>query len=1143
MMHLLWARSHDDPFPLPPPPPLKMSEESGQQRVTVAVRIRPKKNSGQERYDSTCVAVEPPSGDGGATAVSIGDPQGKADPLVFTVDKAFDDADDQEAIYQDLVKDAVVRCMGGEGDAVFVAYGQTGSGKTYTMLGEGSQPKAKSSMLDCEATVSSLMSPHTGVLMRIVQDILHRKYSLESLGDWHCVVVMAAVEVYNETFNDLLAEGDGRKSGGPLEVREFEDNLLLQGLSRINILSAAQAQKVFQAALRNRSVAFTNMNDASSRSHAIFSTELFVQRRTGMNPNPPDVSALVEHVSTRRQADAITNPSNDFKMFPYEASKVTLVDLAGSERIKKSGVAGKELTEAVAVNKSLSALGKVVHQLCLGAKHIPFRESKLTKYMQASFSNPRSTITFITNVSPASSNYSESVNSLRFASRLKELKVASSPQSLSATSAFEEDGLLKRTQVLEELAADLRVAQAAGYKGFQARLQGRLYDANRLKSTMGAYLRRTQDIDAHLVRAEVERILSHHRSVEAEQRLVHHDSPDDLVEVAPDTARNRSTSNGVIFKQKADSQHTFLRTELELLDEDGFKLKEALDEVVRMLEDAQEQSQLGNKLLASKADLQRAIQAADAEHKHIEEQLDTLVNPHTSDNALLKAELGQDLRSKAADDLRHAANKGLAEKLIALNKAKIDVLSIRVASMVLRDEIEVLRGQAMVLHSGLDHSTPMIDPATVANSAILDMSKVVQLCKTRPSVQGYASGAPLVDGMEVLFKLMDERLQASDPQCSQPNLSITQKSKAPRASPVAFYFSPATATTLSRQLMQNSKLQSQAQPTTTTTDHKNIVDAASLFETHIQRNVNAVARLTEACRVWSLHGRLLEWLDALHLSKRLTSVGVRELYAILDEVPLQYGSIEHVVQRAQRRAEGTLSGSDGDDSGSGTDSEVGDDFGVVAADPGIHRNVFDGPTAKKDTTRSPFAKEIVARLADNAAAMRNGCILRCLQAHSLLGLHDKYSAAWYALDPVFDAWELTGCDVANPIHHIMQEVVWRVRLRDIYTRGSRVISPDPEVAPAAPSMPQDALQEFIDSAIAPKDLRHLCTESVVAPRLQMGRMRDLSPIAFQACRVLESTTLLSGELPADVIPHTPSSVRFVEAVLLCCGYSSSGAPQ
>ena len=533
-----------------------MSDEPVQQRVTVSVRVRPKKNVGQERYDSACVNVEAAE-ENSEAAVTISDPQGKTDPLRFTVDKAFDDADDQEVIYQDLVKDAVVRCMGGEGDAVFVAYGQTGSGKTYTMLGEGSQPKARGA-LECESTVSSLMSPHTGVLMRIVQDILHRKYSLESTGEWHCVVVMAAVEVYNESFYDLLGDGDTRKGGG-LEMREYDDNLLLQGLSRINILSAAQAQRVFQAALRNRSVAYTNMNDASSRSHAIFSTELYVQRRTGMNPHPPDVGALVEHVSTRKLADQFPNPSNDFRVFPYEASKVTLVDLAGSERIKKSGVTGKELTEAVAVNKSLSALGKVVNQLCLGAKHIPFRESKLTKFMQASFSNPKSCITFITNVSPASSNYSESVNSLRFASRLKELKVASTQS--AGTNVIEEDGIMKRTQVLDELAADLRIAQAAGYKGFQARIQGKLLEQGRLKSTMGAYVKKVQDIDSRLLRAEIEHILSQHK-VEEDEMPTSSSHPDDVVVVAPDTARNRSTSAGVVFKQKADAQHTYLRTEL-----------------------------------------------------------------------------------------------------------------------------------------------------------------------------------------------------------------------------------------------------------------------------------------------------------------------------------------------------------------------------------------------------------------------------------------------------------------------------------------------------------------------------------------------------------------------------------------------------
>eukprot|EP00658_Telonema_sp_P-2_P019424 TRINITY_DN17667_c0_g1_i3.p1 TRINITY_DN17667_c0_g1~~TRINITY_DN17667_c0_g1_i3.p1 ORF type:complete len:182 (-),score=27.74 TRINITY_DN17667_c0_g1_i3:199-744(-) len=168
--------------------------------------------------------------------------------------------------------------------------------------------------------------------------------------------------------------------------------------------------------------------------------------------------------------------------------------------------------------------------------------------------------------------------------------------------------------------------------------------------------------------------------------------------------------------------------------------------------------------------------------------------------------------------------------------------------------------------------------------------------------------------------------------------------------------------------------------------------------------------------------------------------------------------------------------------------------------------------------------------------MRHNCIIRCLQAHSLLGLHDKYDAPWYALDTVFDAWELEGCSVPNPIQCIMREVVWRARLQHSYTRGPSIISKQEGMVDGAQWMPQDKLQGFVDSIVPASDIRYLSFESTIAPRLQHGRMRDLSPIAFYACRVIDSTTLLTGTMPNDSIPHTPSSVRFVEALMLCCGY-------
>jgi hypothetical protein len=457
-------------------------------RVNVIVRVRPRNEELQaERYDQTSVFVDHSSA---TTTRSVNvvalSPESK-EQIVFGYDCVFDDADGQDTVFSESIEEALSASLEAGSDLTVLAYGQTGSGKTYTMLGE-----------PCTVADGSVLalSDRSGVFLRSLCQLLATRDSVRSSA--HMFFVLSAVEIYNDVVVDLLSS----KKNSVVESREVAEDLVLVNQERFVISTIDDAQKCFLIAHRNRSVSATNMNERSSRSHALFFIDVLQQLIIPQkNTEPPDLSSVVEHLSSKmsaaqtasqasqfaaatvsasmkataspqktsmqftrtpsKMAMMAENLSNDFAAYPLVMSRLTVVDLAGSERIKKSGVQGKELSEAVVVNKSLSALGLVVNCIRNGAKHIPFRDSKLTRLLRPSFVKPAARIVFITNVSPVAGSFSETLSSLRFASRLKEINMT--PFALSSASCAPmsvlELRVLKLQQTVEELAADNRIAQ------------------------------------------------------------------------------------------------------------------------------------------------------------------------------------------------------------------------------------------------------------------------------------------------------------------------------------------------------------------------------------------------------------------------------------------------------------------------------------------------------------------------------------------------------------------------------------------------------------------------------------------------------------------------------------------------------------
>ncbi|XP_014226698.1 kinesin-like protein Klp98A isoform X2 [Trichogramma pretiosum] len=303
----------------------------------------------------------------------------------FTFDHSywsFDDGDEhyatQDQVFSDLGTEVVDSAFEGYNACVF-AYGQTGSGKTFTMMGT---PESQ------------------GLIPRICKQLFARMAAGKESGASYRTEV-SFLEIYNERVRDLLRPED--TTSHILRVREHPSKgPYVQGLSKHLVYDYSNIQEYMLRGNTHRTTASTNMNDVSSRSHGIF-TITFVQ--AGFNEN---------------------------NMPSETVSKVHLVDLAGSERANASGATGQRLKEGASINKSLVTLGSVISCLaeqCLNAKDpagskktffIPYRDSTLTWLLKDSLGGNSKTI-MIAAISPADCNYVETLSTLRYANRAKNI--------------------------------------------------------------------------------------------------------------------------------------------------------------------------------------------------------------------------------------------------------------------------------------------------------------------------------------------------------------------------------------------------------------------------------------------------------------------------------------------------------------------------------------------------------------------------------------------------------------------------------------------------------------------------------------------------------------------------------------------------
>ncbi|XP_050190418.1 kinesin-like protein KIFC1 isoform X4 [Myiozetetes cayanensis] len=289
----------------------------------------------------------------------------------FTFDRVFPPGASQQEIFQEIQL-LVQSALDGYPVCIF-AYGQTGSGKTFTM--EGPEPPG---------------APESrGMIPRAVQHLFQSTHDLAGKG-WQYHFSASFLEIYNESLRDLLLVKGQRAAD--LDIRRVSpnsDELHVPNLTWVPVETEEEVLELLQRAGSQRSVAQTGLNNRSSRSHSVFQLRIRGEQR-----------------------------ARDLRC----ASTLTLVDLAGSERLEKSGSVGDRLRETQSINSSLSALGLVITALCNKEQHVPYRNSKLTFLLQNCLGGNAKVLMFVT-ISPLEENFGESLNSLRFASKVNECMI------------------------------------------------------------------------------------------------------------------------------------------------------------------------------------------------------------------------------------------------------------------------------------------------------------------------------------------------------------------------------------------------------------------------------------------------------------------------------------------------------------------------------------------------------------------------------------------------------------------------------------------------------------------------------------------------------------------------------------------------
>mmetsp|Transcript_26062 Transcript_26062/g.42052 ORF Transcript_26062/g.42052 Transcript_26062/m.42052 type:complete len:770 (-) Transcript_26062:4218-6527(-) len=343
--------------------------------VRVAVRVRPLLGEEEARGCEDCVSVVE------NRQIVLGKNRS------FTYDVIYDQYCSQRDLFHHSVSDLVEGCLEGY-NATVLAYGQTGSGKTYTMGMSAGAARLAKARVSAQGLDEEHLPDMLGLVPRVCSLLFKR---IRERGDDDYKVYVTYLEIYNEQVCDLLRKGPGKAK---LAIRDnAHSGVAVDGIHQVAVSSVDEILEQVEVGASVRTTGSTQMNAKSSRSHAI-------------------LTIVVE------QEDRVFGTSR--------VAKFHLVDLAGSERNKRTGAVGERFQESIQINQGLLALGNVISILgdesnASSKVYVPYRQSKLTRLLRDSLGGNSRTL-FIACVSPADESHGETLNSLKYANRARNIK-------------------------------------------------------------------------------------------------------------------------------------------------------------------------------------------------------------------------------------------------------------------------------------------------------------------------------------------------------------------------------------------------------------------------------------------------------------------------------------------------------------------------------------------------------------------------------------------------------------------------------------------------------------------------------------------------------------------------------------------------
>lgn len=616
--------------------------------VRVCVRIRPLSTKEKQDGRNYIVFANKEQGE-----ISLSNPEAddREPPKKFTFDAAIPPECSQMDVYNKAAMDIVDSVVNGFNGTVF-AYGQTGAGKSHTMEGYSEPPEEK------------------GIIPNSFKHIFDRIAAESNTTQF--MVYASYLEIYNEEIRDLLAQDPKNR----LELKEnLDTGVYVKDLTSKQVTGEAEIDAVMQQGKKNRSVGATLMNQTSSRSHSMF-------------------TITVEACSNAVGVDGKQHIC---------VGKLNLVDLAGSERQAKTGATGDRMKEATKINLSLSALGNVISALVDGkSQHIPYRDSKLTRLLQDSLGGNAKTV-MIANCGPADYNYNETLSTLRYANRAKNIK--NKPK-------INEDPKDAKIREYQEKIKELREALAAQEKNMSmgGGSGGGFGGSSGEKSAPGPQI--------------IERIV--------EKTVVKREGvSEELLKKLEEDARREKME----LKQKAQAEMKALLAEQSRTEEERGKLEKELaskaqqkaemarqkDEMLGHLQKMEKKLISGGKVIDKAAKQERELRAAQAkvEEKKRQEMLLARELAEKEDSNMLLEEQFTTLQEEV-DDKTRKLKKLWAKHKAASTEVEDLKAEFQAEKEDMLDTIRELTRQLKMKHLLLSHFVPFDEATAIEKRAKYD---------------------------------------------------------------------------------------------------------------------------------------------------------------------------------------------------------------------------------------------------------------------------------------------------------------------------------------------------------------------------------------------------------------------------------------